>query len=635
MNMRRLQKLLAMTAALLVAAIMVCGCSVTPNSMNGEASSKSFHLSSSQLNVFRHKAAEETLYTNYVYYAYGLLADTDKIRETYPTAEDYIDDMLPSTLSDPKLDAWIHEYARYCLIYCESAKENGTYDQLVSGVSEFVEDYIRAAKTKAEELGLSFAKYLKRYYGKGTSEEDLRQVMSYYYVAMNREDNLFKEFRDSASMGVLEQYVQANKGNFYQIGYYSYDISSSTMLETIERCGTVEELKHYLAEASVDDLFHPCKKEYFTTDAARIRSDEEIKADILAFLLYQLELTSEELALPGEVTEEYRRAVQESVAMMAKRAQSYIDRIKYQTVYCQSLTVSSTDRSKWLFAPGRKAGDFTVLQEKRNNGIHHTWYLVEKEASLDTAPTVHAYVAAFGHEDGGNATAQGAEAFLRELQAAPTVDAFHNLLRSHPEATSFFRRKPVNYMQDISRPLTGNFVVGSPSDSGSPLTGSFPYHSHTSGQDAETSADSDIFKEFYFSGGEIEIGTDFGFIIQTVPSIDISPEFGTVTSVIGEGLYGSYPHRLLSNESTPVSHSHISYTSPDMADWFFDPARRTGDTALFTVDKITYVALFAGHSEEVWCINARESLAMQQVKAHFAEAENTYGFTSSFEANVN
>jgi hypothetical protein len=140
-----------LTAAILLAAVAVCGCefnltneessaqeetheifetNTSPEQTKLTASSTHFSLSSQQLNVYRHIQATAFLQNQYFYLQLGLLADDKGTLTQYTTAGEYVQAALPSTLNLTELDESV----------CRCVKEILASQKLVGISYDFASD---------------------------------------------------------------------------------------------------------------------------------------------------------------------------------------------------------------------------------------------------------------------------------------------------------------------------------------------------------------------------------------------------------------------------------------------------------------------------------------------------------------
>lgn len=219
-------KLLATTAAILLAAVAVCGCdqmdpyiedtgslkndttdAITeeftsvqetettleegtdpftnipyPTPSDFTVRSAHFTLDTIQLNVYRNMVVEDNLRYYYRYLLYGLKPDSDGILNTYSTEDEYVNATLPYKLNDPELDEDVSAQAQKVLDSCEAALADGTYDTLKGEVAPKISDHMANLRATAQKLNMSYDVYLAAYFNKNTSENDIITALEYYYV---------------------------------------------------------------------------------------------------------------------------------------------------------------------------------------------------------------------------------------------------------------------------------------------------------------------------------------------------------------------------------------------------------------------------------------------------------------------
>ncbi|MBQ2866026.1 MAG: peptidylprolyl isomerase [Clostridia bacterium] len=93
-----------------------------------------------------------------------------------------------------------------------------------SDIDAFVEDYIGTIEESAEAEGMSVKKYLKNYYGKGTSIKDVTKMVALSEYANQYYEYLTEGYYDSYTADDVQAYYEENKSSYDVYEYYSITI---------------------------------------------------------------------------------------------------------------------------------------------------------------------------------------------------------------------------------------------------------------------------------------------------------------------------------------------------------------------------------------------------------------------------
>lgn len=604
--MGRFHKLLAITAALLVAAVAVCGCqSFAPAT---DASSTNFQISSSEMNLYRHDAVKEDLRTEYVYFTYGMIPDVNGVSGLFKNAEEYAIAMLPERLKTANVHQIVSAKAQTVLAYCEYALEAGLYEQFKADTAWEVDVYMEDVEKQAEELDLSLSKYLTTYYGSGSTKDSIRQAKEYQCIAEACREKLTLEHEQSATMEELKHYVQEHKGSFYTSSYTSYKLVNTNLLTLydIDKCMNVQEVQNAILRYFVDVKFDSLYKTNITDKKLDGPGKDQTKADVLTTVLVLQDLADKdtEAVFSQSDTDPFKKAAFSMCEAILHAARVEFNKIRESTAYwVDPADPNTADLKKWLFGEGRKAGDMSVIREQETvkdsttgkdvTMNSYTWILAGDDImKLDTDICREACYHLFRDDAEGaenqQTAAQKAEAFLAELKAHPSPKLFEQF----PQDTFRFVMTP--FAKNPSPPTISGFTSykGDVADSDSRFF-------TVSGATTDDSS---------FSYGEVMTG-------GTNPSFSLVIPDDKFIVVDGDFLANANSSPLAKGKS----YDQLSSTDKDLADWVFDSNRKAGDMVAITVEKGVYVALYVSENGERWEMEARAALAEEKMAAHLKE----------------
>lgn len=416
------------------------------------ADSNNFKLTENHVDVYRYHVAQNQLYTQFMYYQYGLIQDTSGVTSRFKTAAEYANAMIPNYVGSGNFDESAYSYAEQYLTYCEGAMEAGLYDQYKADTAADIDDYMDDLEAMAKANGVSLTSYIHRWIGNGVSKNDVRKAMEYYFIGIEYADKLFEEYSDSVTKDEIEKYRDEHKSSFFKTEYTYYKLVNNDLKDTIEACKTVDEVKVALVNYYMDQKFADLYKSKITdasiTDEA---GQEQTKADVLTTVLALNELTEDEAVFKSDDTDGYKKAAYAIASTISTEASTQIKKISETSAsYADPTGSSATDLQKWLFGAGRKVGDSTVIKTEKSSTdsttnettttTTYTWYMVDEVMVLDTELTKNAYYILLTDDDvkaeNPKTAAQKAEAFYKELAADKTAEKFAELVEKYAPGSS-------------------------------------------------------------------------------------------------------------------------------------------------------------------------------------------------------
>ena len=473
-------RILALTAAILLAAVAVCGCDSnnrvtdtekeTEAGINSEqsqdqpilgdtqtaATSNSIKLSETELDVYRFHVVQNQLYYQYMYIIYGLIEDPTggSVKDGTMDVAAFINHMLPTYVGTDSFDSTAYDYAEHYLTYCEGAKAEGMYDKLKEESATEIEAYLTMLKESAEANDISLRKYLSTYIGKGVSESDIETAMEYYYVGTKYSDHLFEKFSGEVTAEQIDKYVEENKASFYTTDYTYYKLVNNDMKEVIEACKTADEVKvaivNYMVNTNFDSLYKTNITDKSIEDTA---GAEKTKADVVTTILVLNGLAGKDAdgkditaVFTDKDTDDYKKAAYTICNSINTKAKTELNKVlESSATWSDPTATSATELSKWLFEEGRKTSDTKLISTSSSTGsttTSYTWYIVGENVMMkDTEHTKNAYYIMLSDDatDAENAmtAAQKAEAFYKALAENKTEENFKALVEKYaPEYTA-------------------------------------------------------------------------------------------------------------------------------------------------------------------------------------------------------
>ena len=383
----------------------------------GETSGEGkFKLTENQVDVYRYQVAQNQLNLEYMYIQYGMMSDpTGGLIKTM-TADQYINSMIPLTVGTGTYDALAYEYAEQYLTYCEGAKAAKLYDTYKSEVAADIDTYIESLKDVAKANDISFNSYLKNYMGNGVSEKDVRSALEYSYIGAKYAEKLTDDFSASVTDEDEKKYRDEHKEDFYTTDYTAYKLVSNDMKDDIKNCKTVEDVKTVIVDYYLKQKFEDNYKTNFTdkkvTDTAgKEKTREDVRTTLLALAKVG---ENKEVFKDSKDNSDYQKAAYAIVKAINSSVSTQTAKITESTANYVNINPLKADGTpdteaakklsevqKWLFADGRKAGDYelkeTTTTSKDKDGKEvtnttYTWYLVsEKVMVLDEEHTKNAH----------------------------------------------------------------------------------------------------------------------------------------------------------------------------------------------------------------------------------------------------
>lgn len=415
--------------------------------------SKTFKINENHLDVYRYHVAQSQLMTQFMYYQYGLMQDTYGIVETYGSAANYANAMIPSSVGTGSYDENAYNYAKQYLTYCEGATEAGMYDQLKKDTAKDIDDYIDGLKETAKINGVSFSNFLKKWIGNGVSENDVRTAMEYYYIGIEYAELLHDKYGDAVTDEELIKYRDDNKSTFYTTEYTSYKLVNNDMKTAFESCKTVDDVKTAIVDYYMNQKFADLYKTNITNKSITdVAGQDKTKADVRTTILALNKIGDAKEVFTSDQTGDYQKAAYTITTAINTSVKTELGKIadEGEAKYADPTASTATDLQKWLFADGRKAGDYNLIETKNTSTdsttgketttLSYTWYVVEKVMVLDEEHTKNAYYVnltddAADVKDGLTAVEKG-EAMYKALEADKTPEKFAELVKKYAEGAS-------------------------------------------------------------------------------------------------------------------------------------------------------------------------------------------------------
>ena len=411
--------------------------------MDNAAKSNNIKINEQELDVYRFHVAQNQYYTEFMYYQYGLMQDTYGITSLFSSGAEYANYMIPSTVGSDSFDASAYAYAEQYLAYCEGAKDAQLYDEYKAKVASDIDDYIESLKETAKVNGVSFSNYLKKWIGKGMTEQAVRTAMEYYLIAGEYAEKLHDDYSAALSMEDIEKYREENKGSFYSTAYTSYKLVNNDLKDKIEACTTAKDVEIAIINYYVDLKFKDLYKTNITDKS--IEADEaQTKADVLTTVLAMNSLPEKDakLVFSATDTDTYKKAAYTICSNINTTAKTELNKVaESSSTWSDPTAENATDLVKWLFGEGRKAGDTklistTTTSKDSTTGENvtttsYTWYVVDEVMKLDREHTKDAYYVFVTSDTDGMSAEEKAEAFASELKTAPTPEKFAELTKKY------------------------------------------------------------------------------------------------------------------------------------------------------------------------------------------------------------
>jgi hypothetical protein len=603
MNMRRFQRLLALTAALLVAAVAVCGCQGFASGT--AASSKNLQISKSQMNFFCHNAVKEGLRAEYLYINYGLIHDVNGVARLYRNADEYASAMLPERMKHAKVDFSVCNTVQSVLAYCEYALEAGLYEQFKAETEWEVNKYMEDIEKQAKDLKMSLYNYLVAYYGSGSQKDSIRQAKEYLCVAEACREKLTRDYEGSITSDDAQRYVDEHKDSFYTTSYASYTLTNVDLITVygLDECKSVQEVRSMILRYYVDTDFDILYRDYFTPEMLENADKEQIKADVLTtvLVLQGLAENGTEAVFSESDTDPFKKSAYAFCQKVLTRARFELTQVRENSArWVDPASPDATSLQKWLFSEGRKSGDVDVVSSTTTHKdsttgrdtviTNYTWVLAGEDImKLDTDDCREVYYHLFQDDAEGKenhqTAAQKAEAFLAELKAHPIPKLFDEFYQGPIQFYSFpLANIPTSRDSQYAPQTDDRISVSVETSSGNDYVF---FGGVTTGDDQV------FYSEFIGSGSFI---TDDKFLV----SLDISPS------------------------SKCQSYEQLVSKSKDLAKWVFHDGRKSGDITSITTEKGVYVALYVSDMGQRWEAEARSALAEEKMAAHLEELLQKY-----------
>lgn len=415
--------------------------------LNNAAKSNHIKLNENELDVYRFHVAQNQLYTEFMYYQYGLMQDTMGVTKLFSNGYDYANYMIPNYVGSGSFDSSAYSYAEQYLTYCEGAMEAGLYDSYKDEVSKDIDAYIDGMKETAKINGVSFNKYLDQWVGNGVSQGDVKTAMEYYYIGIKYAEKLQEDFSTAATDADIIKYRDENKAQFYTTKYTSYKLINNDMKAAFDVYKTIDEVKTAIVDYYINLKFEDQYKANFTDKKVEdTAGKEQTKADIRTTLLALNNIGDAKAVFTDKDTDDYKKAAYTVAKALNATISTETGKVQESTAaWADPKGEKATDLQKWLFADGRKEGDTNLIETKTETKdkdgkttttYSYTWYIVGKDVMvLDEEHTKNAHYILLSDDkegtEGAMTAAQKAEAFYKALAENKTSEKFAELVEKY------------------------------------------------------------------------------------------------------------------------------------------------------------------------------------------------------------
>ena len=415
--------------------------------LDNAAKSDHISLNEKELDVYRFHVAQNQLYTEFLYYQYGMMTDTYGVTKTFSNGYEYANYMIPNYVGSHSFDESAYSYAEQYLTYCEGAMEAGLYDSYKKEIEADIDAYIEDLKATAEANRVSFSSYLDQWIGNGVNTSDVKSAMEYYYIGIKYAEKLQDDYSAAATEDDIVKYRDDNKSSFYSSKYTYYKLVDNKLKDIVKDAKTVDDVKIALIDYYMDLKFDTNYKTNFTDKNVEDTAGKDTtKADVKTTILALNSIGDAKAVFKSDDTDAYKKAAYTVASLINTSIKTEFDKIKTGTsaAYADPKGASATDLQKWLFGDGRKVNDVNVIESKSTSKdsagketttYSYTWYLVEETMTLDTELTKNAYYILLSDDaegtENGMTAAQKAEAFYKALSENKTPEKFAELVEKY------------------------------------------------------------------------------------------------------------------------------------------------------------------------------------------------------------
>lgn len=423
--------------------------------MTTMAQTTNYSLNQNEMRVFEYQTGLDSLYQQWMYYAYYNQSGASSFQQSYPTPQDFIYSMMPTYVAAGAYDGQAAITAGNYLLYCELANaENFSNEALNEQIEAEIDASINLMKENASALGISLNTYLNRYMGNGVSKKDVRNALRVQFLAAEYMEARLDEISDKLTEEELKEYREANKSAFYSTKYNSYQLSDEKMYNALkdQEIKTLEDMQlaivNYLVNSKFDDLYKTNVLDKTETETSTETGAEKAAEPEGSESESATESTSEtESATEAETTKDPDEGLtEEQKAAKAECKEKVIETIlalnkigdnkeqytskdtkeypivttinttvsaqlklinekgssAYQDLSKEDVSKNATDLNKWLFdtKTPAKADDWKIISQEKtstdSNGKEtktttYTWYLVKEAMVIDEEKTKEAY----------------------------------------------------------------------------------------------------------------------------------------------------------------------------------------------------------------------------------------------------
>ncbi len=460
-------RLAACLLALLTFGASFVGCTKSLSIDNTSTiTSEHFSISKEQINVYRYLAGLQEL-SYYYEEMYLFLAYYGSAAESYIEMMDPFGTFLEYVKAGKSPAAYIHDHmaehlpagsfdenaynsvTRY-LAYCEGAMSEGLLDGYREAAAETVEENMKNLQSYADELDISFSRFIASYMGKGITESDIREALEIREMAALHAAHLFEIYAETATEDELKTYMSAHKEDFFTSTYRAYPLADRDMLNAVNACSSLKDAQIAILDYYINARYHRYYSMHFSGEVVvEDPTPEQTREDIRTTILAICDLTDAgEVFVDGE-TDSYRMAARKVVESLlgseatagentetvleAIEQLSDMEKITVQTAtYVDPADENATSLDQWLFLPGRAAGDFSALLstevgDDQTAELTYVLYIADEILLLDQEKTCDAYCVMLTDDavsDNGLSALGKAEKMYKELKDLRDTDTF-------------------------------------------------------------------------------------------------------------------------------------------------------------------------------------------------------------------
>ncbi len=434
----------------------------------------------------------------YLYLAYYGSASEDVIQEMDPFgtflsyAEEgkgpaaYIHDHIAEHMPTGRFDDQAYDTVTRYIAYCEGALEEGLLEDYRQKAQDKIEKALTNLHSYADELDLSFDRFIEQYIGKSVTEDDIRKALEYREIAALHTEYLYETYMDEATDADLKAYMTAHKADFFSSEYYAYPLASREMMDLVNDCSTLEEAGLAIADYYIEANYKRCYTKFFQGEIPVEDPDpEKTRENVRLTILSLMELCDDDPVLTDDGDDSYSVATMKMVnAILASAVDEEENTVREmlelftepddmtveRVTYTDPADKKATPLSQWLFLDGRQTGDFKAISVQTTTDqtvtTLYTLCIAKDVLLLDTEKTCDAYYVRLTDDpvstDGYTAFGK-AERMYKELKDIRDVDTFkvryEELLADYMPGYSTDPRELISYDSlDASAPSLAEWL---------------------------------------------------------------------------------------------------------------------------------------------------------------------------------